>query len=94
MEDTTHPPLPDRKDDESLPFLLPERQVILEPIQAEGGVIIPPTGYLRDVQDLCHQYGAFLVVDEIQTGMGRLGSWWGCDCEGVVPDVLSIQRRN
>src|SRR5260221_5125775 len=52
-----------------------ESCVILEPIQAEGGVIIPPTGYLREVQELCRQYGAFLILDEIQTGMGRLGSW-------------------
>ena len=62
--------------------------VILEPIQAEGGVRIPPVGYLRAVQDLCQRYGAFLIVDEIQTGMGRLGSWWGCEREDVVPDVL------
>src|SRR5436305_8349199 len=57
--------------------------VILEPVQAEGGVIIPPPGYLQDVQDLCNRYGAFLIVDEIQTGMGRLVLWWVCDREGV-----------
>ena len=51
--------------------------VILEPVQGEGGVVIPPRGYLREVADLCAANGALLVVDEIQTGMGRLGTWWG-----------------
>jgi putrescine aminotransferase len=62
--------------------------VVLEPVQGEGGVRIPPEGYLADVAQLCRDVGAFLVIDEIQTGMGRLGSWWGCTSEGVVPDVL------
>ena len=62
--------------------------VVLEPVQAEGGVRIPPEGYLADVAQLCRDVSAFLVVDEVQTGMGRLGSWWGCTSEGVVPDVL------
>jgi len=66
--------------------------VILEPIQAEGGVIIPPTGYLQDVQNLCSQHGAFFILDEIQTGMGRLGAWWGADYEGVIPDVLLVGK--
>jgi len=62
--------------------------VIVEPVQGEGGVQIPPAGYLREVATLCHRYGALLVVDEIQTGLGRLGSWWGIDAEGIVPDIL------
>ncbi len=62
--------------------------VILEPVQAEGGVNIPPPGYLAAVERLCRDHGAFLVLDEIQTGLGRLGAWWGADREGVVPDVL------
>jgi putrescine aminotransferase len=53
--------------------------VIVEPVQGEGGVRIPPPGYLAEVSRLCRTYGAFLIVDEIQTGLGRLGTWWGMD---------------
>ncbi|GAA1936847.1 aspartate aminotransferase family protein [Nocardioides marmoribigeumensis] len=66
----------------------PDTVVILEPVQAEGGVRVPPPGYLRAVRDLCTTRGALLVLDEIQTGLGRLGTWWGADREGVSPDVL------
>jgi putrescine aminotransferase len=62
--------------------------VLLEPLQAEGGVRVAPAGYLRAVRELTTQVGAALIVDEIQSGMGRLGAWWGCDLEGVTPDVL------
>jgi putrescine aminotransferase len=62
--------------------------VIVEPVQGEGGVQIPPAGYLREVATLCQRYEALLVIDEIQTGLGRLGSWWGIDAEGIVPDIL------
>src|SRR5205085_10743633 len=66
--------------------------VILEPVQAEAGVIIPPAGYLRDVERLCRSHDALLVVDEIQTGLGRLGLLWGVDAEEVVPDVLLVGK--
>lgn len=69
-----------------------EACVILEPVQAEGGVVIPALGYLREVERLCHHHGAFFVLDEIQTGLGRLGSWWGADREQVVPDVLLVGK--
>jgi putrescine aminotransferase len=62
--------------------------VLLEPVQAEGGVRIPPAGYLQAVRAACTAHGALLVVDEIQSGLGRLGAWWGTDLAGVVPDVL------
>ena len=62
--------------------------VVLEPILGEAGVIVPPEGYLAEVERTCREHGAFLVVDEIQTGLGRLGAWWGVDREGVTPDVL------
>jgi len=62
--------------------------VILEPVQGEAGVNIPPEGYLEEVLTLCRRYGALLILDEIQTGLGRLGAWWGADREGVVPDIL------
>ncbi|HEV7241677.1 MAG TPA: aminotransferase class III-fold pyridoxal phosphate-dependent enzyme [Thermoanaerobaculia bacterium] len=66
--------------------------VILEPVQAEGGVIIPPAGYLREVERLCRHHGAFLILDEIQTGLARLGTWWGMDHESIVPDLLLVGK--
>ncbi|MGV9680331.1 aspartate aminotransferase family protein [Nocardia sp. NPDC003482] len=65
-----------------------EACVVVEPVQGEAGVIIPPEGYLRTVRALCSEYGALLVLDEIQTGLGRLGHWWGADRERVRPDIL------
>jgi len=62
--------------------------VLLEPVQAEGGVRIPPPGYLRAVREVCSRTGATLILDEIQTGMGRLGYWWGADIAGISPDIL------
>lgn len=62
--------------------------VILEPVQGEGGVVIPPAGYLRRVEELVRAHDGFLILDEIQSGFGRLGEWWGADTEGIVPDVL------
>lgn len=62
--------------------------VLLEPVQGEGGVCVPPEGYLLEVERACRARGSFLVLDEIQTGLGRLGHWWGCEAAGVVPDVL------
>jgi putrescine aminotransferase len=70
----------------------PDACVVLEPVQAEGGVIVPPHGYLREVERLCLAHGAFLVLDEIQTGLGRLGVWWGADREGVTPDLLLVGK--
>lgn len=66
--------------------------VILEPVQAEGGVVLPPRGYLRAVREACDRHHAVLVADEIQTGLGRLGRWWGVDAEGVRPDVLLVGK--
>jgi putrescine aminotransferase len=62
--------------------------VIMEPVQGEGGVNIPPDGYLTRVKELCRHHNALLILDEIQTGLGRLGVWWGADREGMVPDIL------
>jgi putrescine aminotransferase len=62
--------------------------VVLEPVQGEAGVRIPPAGYLREVEELCRAGGHWLIVDEIQSGMGRTGRWWASGREGVEPDVL------
>lgn len=66
--------------------------VIVEPVQAEAGVHIPPPGYLSEVAASCRAHGALLVLDEVQTGLGRLGTWWGADREGVVPDILLVGK--
>jgi putrescine aminotransferase len=66
--------------------------VIVEPVQAEGGVRIPPRGHLAAVAELCRAYDALFVVDEIATGLGRLGGWWGVECEAVLPDVLLVGK--
>ncbi|WP_046468795.1 aspartate aminotransferase family protein [Allosalinactinospora lopnorensis] len=65
---------------------------IVEPVQGEAGVVLPPAGYLRDVERICRDHGAFLIVDEILTGLGRLGRWWGVDAENVRPDVLLVGK--
>ena len=70
----------------------PAACVVLEPVQAEAGVVTPPDGYLREVERACRAHDAFLVFDEIQTGLGRLGTWWGGDREGVTPDVMLLGK--
>ncbi|MGA2887751.1 MAG: aminotransferase class III-fold pyridoxal phosphate-dependent enzyme [Terracidiphilus sp.] len=65
-----------------------ESAVIMEPLQSEAGVIIPPPGYLKAVSDICHRHGALLIVDEISTGLGRTGAWWRCQTEMMEPDIL------
>lgn len=78
--------------DEALSARHGEACLIVEPVQGEAGVIIPPDGYLREVERLCRKHDALFVLDEIQTGMGRLGAWWGADREGVQPDVLLVGK--
>lgn len=65
---------------------------IVEPIQGEGGVIVPPPGYLRAVREACDRAGALFIADEVQTGLGRLGMWFGCDRDGVVPDIMTLAK--
>ncbi len=66
--------------------------VILEPIQGEGGIIIPPTGYLPGVRELCTKYNALLILDEIQTGLGRTGKMFACEHENTEPDILCLAK--
>ncbi len=66
--------------------------VVLEPIQGENGVVIPPDGYLRAVRDICTDRGVLLVLDEIQTGFGRTGKWFGKDHESVEPDIMMLAK--
>jgi putrescine aminotransferase len=66
--------------------------VILEPIQGEGGIIVPHDGYLTAVRQLCDKYGALLIADEVQTGIGRTGQWFGVDYDGVAPDIMATAK--
>jgi putrescine aminotransferase len=66
--------------------------VVVEPVQSEGGVVVAPAGYLKAVRQLCDERGAMLVLDEVMTGLGRLGTWWGADRDGVVPDILLVGK--
>ncbi|WP_076263792.1 ornithine--oxo-acid transaminase [Intrasporangium flavum] len=66
--------------------------VLLEPVQGEGGVVIPPEGYLRDVRRLTSERRVLMVADEIQSGLGRTGTTFACDLEGVVPDLYVLGK--
>ncbi|BCU81453.1 putrescine aminotransferase [Polycladomyces abyssicola] len=66
--------------------------VIVEPIQGEGGVIVPPDDYLSKLRELCDEYGALLIFDEVQTGMGRTGKMFCCEHYDVVPDILCLGK--
>ncbi|WP_132014138.1 putrescine aminotransferase [Hydrogenispora ethanolica] len=66
--------------------------VLVEPIQGEGGVILPPDNYLAELRDLCNRFGALLILDEVQTGMGRTGKMFCCEHYGVVPDILCLAK--
>ena len=65
---------------------------IVEPIQGEGGIVEAPAGYLRQVQELCEKHDVLTIFDEIQTGLGRTGTMFACEQEGVTPDVLVIAK--
>ncbi len=66
--------------------------VVLEPIQGEGGVHPAPAGYLQAARAVADEHGALLVIDEVQTGIGRTGSWFAYEREGIVPDVITLAK--
>ncbi len=66
--------------------------VIIEPIMGEAGVVVPPSGYLKAAREICDKNGALLVFDCVQTGMGRTGTWFGFEHEGITPDVITIAK--
>ncbi|MGA1345282.1 MAG: acetylornithine transaminase [Ilumatobacteraceae bacterium] len=66
--------------------------VLVEPIQGEGGVVPAPEGYLAGIRELCDRHGALMMVDEIQTGFGRTGRWFGFEHAGVAPDVVTMAK--
>jgi acetylornithine/N-succinyldiaminopimelate aminotransferase len=66
--------------------------MIVEPVQGEGGVNVPPPDYLKGLLNACHNVGALLILDEIQTGLGRTGRWFAFEHFGVVPDILTLAK--
>jgi acetylornithine aminotransferase len=66
--------------------------VIVEPIMGEAGVIVPPDDYLQQLRQLCDNSGCLLVIDAVQTGMGRTGSWFGYEYSGITPDVITVAK--
>lgn len=66
--------------------------VIIEPVQAESGITVPAEGYLKAVQQRCNEHGALMILDEIQTGMGRTGTMFRLEKEGIVPDILLLAK--
>jgi len=66
--------------------------VFLEPIQGEAGVVVPPDGYLSNARDVTSNAGALLVLDEVQTGIGRTGEWFAHQADGITPDVITLAK--
>lgn len=66
--------------------------VIVEPIMGEAGVIVPPSNYLRELREACTKHGVLLVIDAVQTGIGRTGQWFGYEYSGIKPDVITVAK--
>jgi len=66
--------------------------IVVEPIQGEGGFIVPPDGYLKELRRICDENSILLIVDEIQTGFGRTGKMFACEYDGVTPDIMTIAK--
>ena len=66
--------------------------VILEPVQGEGGINVPADGYMKRAEEIAHAHGALLIADEVQTGIGRTGKWFGVDYDGAKPDLMAVAK--
>lgn len=66
--------------------------IIIEPIQGEGGIHVATPEFLKKARELCDQYESFLIFDEVQSGMGRTGTWWACQHSNVIPDLMAIGK--
>ena len=66
--------------------------ILLEPIQGEGGYVVPPAGFFPALRKLCDKYGILLIADEVQSGMGRTGKWWAIENFGVEPDIITSAK--
>ena len=66
--------------------------VILEPVQGEGGINVPAEGYMKQAEEIAHKKGALLIADEVQTGIGRTGTWFGVEHDGAKPDLMAVAK--
>lgn len=66
--------------------------VILEPVQGEGGINVPADGYMKQAEEIAHKKGALLIADEVQTGIGRTGAWFGVNHDGARPDLMAVAK--
>ena len=66
--------------------------ILVEPIQGEGGYVVPPAGFFPALRKLCDKYGILLIADEVQSGMGRTGKWWAIEHFGVEPDIITSAK--
>jgi acetylornithine/succinyldiaminopimelate/putrescine aminotransferase len=66
--------------------------IMVEPIQGEGGIVVPPEGYLRELKNICEKHNILLILDEVQTGIGRCGALFAHQLEGVEPDIITSAK--
>lgn len=66
--------------------------IVVEPIQGEGGYVIPPPEFLQGLERLCRKHGMLLIADEVQSGMGRTGKWWASEHSGITPDIICVAK--
>jgi 4-aminobutyrate aminotransferase len=66
--------------------------ILIEPIQGEGGYVVPAPGFFAHLRELCYRHGILLIVDEIQSGVGRTGKWWAIEHEGIEPDIVCFAK--
>jgi 4-aminobutyrate aminotransferase len=66
--------------------------IIVEPIQGEGGYVVAPDSFLREIRDICDRHGILMIVDEIQSGVGRTGKWWAIEHAAVEPDIVCVAK--
>ncbi len=66
--------------------------IIVEPIQGEGGYIVPPQGFLKAIREICNEFNLTMIVDEVQTGLGRTGKMWAFEHENIIPDIVCVSK--
>lgn len=66
--------------------------IVVEPIQGEGGYVVPPPGFLKDLRAVCDKHGILLICDEVQSGVGRTGKMFACEHEGIEPDIITVAK--
>ena len=66
--------------------------IVLEPIQGEGGYVVAPANFLEEIRRICDRHGILMIVDEVQSGLGRTGKWWAIQHAGVEPDVVALAK--